>query len=259
MSYRAKHVDRVKFMDLVAKVKDTQWNDDGQWLSIGRGLEDLLSLALDKLTVRRGNGGKDDQRVHRFRTELLADSSSTLKRVMEPVEPLSVLCHGDFNRNNLLFRYDDGGRPVDALAFDMATTRYASPVLDLSFFLYMNTDRRIRDDHWDALLDEYCAALAAEAGELPVPSRDQLDAEIREYGFYGLAHVSYFARVMLEETIPSDPEEFYTADEFKLLSLFILSGGDKATEWVADALQHFIRFKYAGTPVANKKAILVEK
>ena len=30
--------------------------------------------------------------------------------LMEPKEPLAVLCHGDFCRNNMLFRYDSGNR-----------------------------------------------------------------------------------------------------------------------------------------------------
>jgi len=234
-------------MDLVAKVKDTQWDDDGQWLAIGRRLEDLLSLALDKLTVRLGNGGKDDQRAHRFRTELLADSSSTLKRVMEPVEPLSVLCHGDFNRNNLLFRYDDGGRPVDALAYDMATVRYGSPALDLSFFLYMNTDRRTRDDHWDALLDAYCETLATAAGDVPVPDRGRLDDEMREHAFYGLAHGSFFLRVMLEEHKQVDPLEFIGMTKDKVLEVLLSFGGDRATEWVADIVQHYLDTAYVKT------------
>ncbi|MBO8695574.1 phosphotransferase, partial [Staphylococcus aureus] len=80
----------------------------------------------------------------RFQTELLTDAMQSLRRIVASVGPMSVLCHGDFNRNNLLFRYDDGGRPVDALAYDMATMRYGSPVLDLSFFLYMNADRQTR-------------------------------------------------------------------------------------------------------------------
>jgi len=232
-------------MDLVVKVKDTQWDDDGQWLAIGRRIEDLISLALDTLKVRRGNGGEDDQRVQRFRTELLADAEKTLRRVMEPVETLSVLCHGDFNRNNLLFRYDDGGRPVDALAYDMATIRYGSPALDLSFFLYMNTDRRMRDDHWDALLDAYCLALATAAGDVPVPDRGRLDVEMREHAFYGLAHAAFFLRIMLEEQKPIDLSEFIEMTNDMVLKNLLSFGGELATEWVADIIQHYLDTSYA--------------
>uniref|UniRef100_A0A2S2NFP6 CHK kinase-like domain-containing protein n=1 Tax=Schizaphis graminum TaxID=13262 RepID=A0A2S2NFP6_SCHGA len=238
LSYRAKHVDRDKFTDLMAKVKDTQWDDEGRWF-IGR-LGGLISVALDKLVIRRG----DDRRAQRFQTELLADASDTLKCVMKPVEPLSVLCHGDFNRNNLMFRYDDDGRPVDALAYDMATVRYGSPAIDLSFFLYMNTDRQTRDDHWDALLDAYCETLAAAAGNVLVPDRGRLDVEMREHAFYGLAHTSFFLRILLEEQKPIEPLKIGMSDDEVLM--FLLSyGGERATDWIADIVQHYLDMAYS--------------
>ncbi|KAE9531500.1 hypothetical protein AGLY_010706 [Aphis glycines] len=241
LSYRAKHVDRNKFIDLVADVKETQWNAEGRWLIIGKGLGELVSVALDKIIERRG----DDRRAQRFRTELLADALNTLKRVMQPDGPLSVLCHGDFNRNNLLFRYDDDGRPVDALAFDMATVRYGSPALDLSFFLYMNTDRQTRDDHWDVLLDAYCETLAANAGDVPVPDRGQLDVEMSEHAFYGLAHVSFFLRIMLEEQKPVSPMEFVGMTDEEVRDLLLTFGGERATDWVADIVQHYLDTTFA--------------
>jgi len=243
LSYKAKHVDRDKFMDLMTKVKDTQWNDEGRWLLIDKGLGELLSVAFDKIIERRG----DDRHTHRFQTELLADALDTLKRVMEPVEPQSVLCHGDFNRNNLMFKYDDDGRPVDALAYDMATVRYGSPAIDLSFFLYTNTDRQTRDDHWDALLDAYCETLAAAAGDVPVPDRGQLDIEMREHAFYGLAHTSFFLRMLLEEQKPIAPLEFINMTFDKVTELILSFGGEQATSWVADIVQHFLDTLFAKT------------
>jgi len=254
----------VKFKETVAGVKETQWSEDGEWIFHPSVLQGLFLVAVDRLKERHvAAGGCDDNEMEwicRFQTELLTDVMQSLRRIVVPVEPMAVLCHGDFNRNNLLFRYDDGGRPVDALAFDMATIRYGSPVLDLSFFLYMNADRQTRDNHWDELLDVHCSTLAADAGDVPVPGRDQLDAEVREYGFYGLVHVSYFARVMLEETAQVDCDELIDADEFKMLSFLLMSGGEPATEWFADAVQHFIRCKYArataSSTVAKKECIL---
>lgn len=225
----------------MADVKETQWNAEGRWLVIDKGIRELLSVALDKIIER----GRDDRRAHRFRTELLADALNTLKRVMRPVEPLSVLCHGDFNRNNLLFRYDDGGRPVDALTFDMATVRYGSPALDLSFFLYMNTNRQTRDDHWDALLDAYCETLVATTGDVPVPDRGQLDVEMSEHAFYGLAHVSFFLRIMLEEQKPVSPIEFVDMTNDEVRDLLLTFGGERATDWVADIVQHYLDTTFA--------------
>jgi len=234
-------------------VKETQWSEDGEWIFHSTVIQGLISVVIDRLKERRAAGGGEVELewVRRFQSELLADVMQTLSRTVVPVEPFAVLCHGDFNRNNLLFRYDDSGRPVDALVYDMATFRYGSPALDLSFFLYLNADRRIRDDHWDALMDTYCAALADAAGDVPVPGRDQLDAEMREHGFCGLAHVSYFARVVLDENNLMDTEEFVETVPSETLNYLLSKGGQPATEWIADVLHHFLRCKYAGTPTAT--------
>lgn len=40
-------------------------------------------------------------------------------------------------------------------SYDMALISYELPVLGLSYFMYSNTDRQTRDDHWYELLDVY--------------------------------------------------------------------------------------------------------
>lgn len=240
------------FASFVDKIAETQWDADGEWFMPENALQELLNPIIDKLEERYGN--KSDDRLHRFWTELLSQAKQTLWDTMQPVEPLAVLCHGDFNRNNMMFRYDDDGiRPVDAMAFDMATIRYGSPAIDLSFFLYMNTDRQLRDAHWDELLDAYCTALnmavADVADSVSVPDRAQIDAEMRQYAFYGLVHVSFFVRLMLEDTKSLDPMQWISESKEEMMNLLMLFGGDKATEAIADVLQHFIDIRYPKIPL----------
>jgi len=110
----------------------------------------------------------------------------------------------------------------------------------------MNTDRRTRDDHWDALLDAYCESLAAAAaGDVPVPDRGRLDREMSGHAFYGLAHGSFFLRVMLEEQKPIDPAMFIDLTEDEVPKLLMSYGGERATEWVADIVQHYLDTTYA--------------
>lgn len=249
LSYRAKHVNPVGFADMVSGIKDTQWLD-GQWMVEEVMVVELFSLILDRLTELRGDD--QDGRLRRFREEFSDDVLQSLRDVMEPAEPLAVLCHGDFNRNNVMFQYDDGGRPVAALPFDMASVRYGSPALDLSFFLYMNTDRSTRDVHWDELLDAYCAALAVAVSDVAdvvrVPDRKQLDAEMHERAFYGLAHVSFFVRVMMEEHKSVDPLQFISMALEDACREVLKFGGEKATDVIVDAVQHFIDIRYADRP-----------
>jgi len=265
LSYRAKRDNLKKFKEIISEVKETQWSESGEWILHPSVLLNLYSVALDWLKKRHAESDDsncDDnvvEWIRKFESELLADPLQMLKRFTSPLEPLAVLCHGDFNRNNLMFRYDDSGRPVDVLPFDMATIRYGSLAIDLSFFLYLNTDRQTRDDHWDELLDVYCAALAEEAGDVPVPNRNQIDAEMHENGFVGLSHVTFFVRVMLEENKFNNSDEFVDVDYSQLSDLMLSYGGDLATEWVADVIHHFLRRKYARTPTVNATTNKVSK
>ncbi|CAI6343935.1 unnamed protein product [Macrosiphum euphorbiae] len=49
----------------------------------------------------------------------------------------------------------------ERMSVDFSTLHYGSPALNLSSFLYISTTQRMRESHWDHLLDTYCAALAA--------------------------------------------------------------------------------------------------
>jgi len=104
----------------------------------------------------------------------------------------------------------------------------------------MNTDRQTRDEHWDALFDAYCETLATAAGDIPVPDRGRLEDEMREHAFYGLAHGAFFLRIMLEEQKPIDPSQFMKMTKDELLEALLSCGGDLATEWVADIIQHYL-------------------
>jgi len=250
MSYEAKYTNRSKFMEIIDRIEDTQWNAEGEWLLPGDGVAKLLDVRLDG-PVGRSRG--DDEPSRRFRTELLADAKRSIRRALEPVEPLAVLCHVDFNRSNLMFRYGDDGKPADALPFDMATVRYGSPALDLSYFLYANTDRGLRDAHWDLMLDEYCAALAAAVSgpaRESVPGRAQIDVEMREHAFFGLAQVSFFLRVNMNEQNAPDTLDYLTRmDDDDFAQDVVQVGGDEAADVIAAAVQHFVNIKYADAPV----------
>ncbi|XP_025407679.1 uncharacterized protein LOC112681639 [Sipha flava] len=249
LSYRAKHKASDEFADMVADVKDTHWKDDGSYALPFQVIESLISVCLDRMEERHGGDG----RTSRFRAKLSGCGAERLLRtVLVPREPLAVLCHGDFNVNNLLFRYDDHGTPVDALVMDVADVRYVSPAFDLSFFLYMNTDRGTREAHWDALLDEYCAALSECVADVVdvvrVPDRGQVDAEMRRLAFYALVRVSFFMRVMcIERTAFDDVMSFVHKDVEEITRVMLSFGGDRATDLIADVVQHIFDIGAAET------------
>jgi aminoglycoside phosphotransferase (APT) family kinase protein len=120
--------------------------------------------------------------------------------LMQPNEPLALLNHGDFCRNNILFPYDTG-KPCDAVIFDFQTLKYAFPAIDLSLFMCLNTSSELRNQRWDDLFCEYHATLTRTLSRilgcsveevLPDYGLDEFQKDFVARGFYGFMICSYF-------------------------------------------------------------------
>lgn len=188
---------------------------------------------------RDGDRYRDCEHLRRL-SELFQDSKNTVRRALEPREPLSVMCHGDFNRNNLMFRYErHSGVPVDTLLLDFGTPRYGSPALDLSFFLYMNTTQKMRENRWNHLLDVYCDTLAANVPcHVRVPDRSELDSEMVSAAFFGFSGALFFLPIQIQNGIDN------SAIETSMENAVSTSGGETANEAMADMVRHFVDMGY---------------
>ncbi|GFG31624.1 hypothetical protein Cfor_03201 [Coptotermes formosanus] len=151
------------------------------------GWQEMDQLTLDKLKVPLENA-----------IQLFVD-------LLAPREPLAVLCHGDFCRNNILFGYVSG-KPCDAILFDFQAVKYASPAIDLSFFMYLNTSSELRSQHWDDLFGKYHATLIGTLAHilgcsveelLPDYGLEAFQKEFVDHGFYGYMICSFFLSQML--------------------------------------------------------------
>lgn len=94
-------------------------------------------------------------------------------KVVDEDEPLGVLCHCSFTRENVLFKYA-GERPVDLVILDWQTCELNLPGLDVLLVLYVSADQRTRDEHWHSLLEEYHRGLSETFPELSVPGVNKL-------------------------------------------------------------------------------------
>lgn len=184
-------------------------------------------------------------RLDRMRA-MLNGESSTMAELLRPVEPMAVLCHGDFCRNNLLFRYDaDTGRPVDAVVLDPATTRYASPAVDLSFLLYMHTSDADRVARWDEYVATYLAGVAdvTPAGRPAPLDAAAVHAEMRASGLYGYAHCSFFLPAMVDVR-PPDVERLTRCTDDERIDIINESGGTDADKLLASVVRHMVDRRY---------------
>lgn len=74
-------------------------------------------------------------------------------------EPYAVLNHGDCWMNNFLYHYDRRGKPEEIVFIDWQISRYCSPVVDLVYFIFICTDKQMRDKHFDELINIYHRSL----------------------------------------------------------------------------------------------------
>lgn len=72
-------------------------------------------------------------------------------RIANAKGPYSVVTQGDCWIPNFLLRYDKS-IPVEGKMIDFQMCRYASPVLDISAFIYCNTSQNLRENHYTELL-----------------------------------------------------------------------------------------------------------
>ncbi|XP_018355492.1 PREDICTED: uncharacterized protein LOC108756290 [Trachymyrmex septentrionalis] len=105
-------------------------------------------------------------------------------------EEFNVIIHGDFHVNNMLFRYNNEEKPIDHIFVDFQMCVYATPALDLLFFLNTSPSLDIMENKKNILLNEYFSTLSATMKELncktPPPTMKELKATMKQKADYGM-------------------------------------------------------------------------
>lgn len=72
----------------------------------------------------------------------------------------SVIAHGDVHQNNIMFKYDVSGKPINISLVDWQVSRHSSPIIDIVYFMFCCTTKELRDDHYDDMLKLYHETLS---------------------------------------------------------------------------------------------------
>lgn len=72
----------------------------------------------------------------------------------------AVISHGDAWQNNIMFKYDDSGKPKEILLLDWQLSRLSSPIIDVIYFISLCTTKELRDVHYDNFLKIYHESLS---------------------------------------------------------------------------------------------------
>ncbi|PSN54460.1 hypothetical protein C0J52_06680 [Blattella germanica] len=235
ISYAMKELDPSSFFPIVQKFKPFDY-----------GESDFFKITLSRVvTYLERTQGLDLDTLNKFK-EHIKEPVKMFLRFHEPQEPLAVLCHGDFCRNNVLFKYKDR-KPVDVKFFDYQTVKYASPAIDLTFLIFLNTTSDFRSKHLNSMLTAYHRNLLLSLVNILGRSEADLRAEypfelfqkeFRDFTSYGLLLCSFFIPEMM-----ATPEQQLNHTEMakgtmeELAMAYNTIGGDEATAVIADIVK----------------------
>uniref|UniRef100_A0A1B6LQF5 CHK kinase-like domain-containing protein n=1 Tax=Graphocephala atropunctata TaxID=36148 RepID=A0A1B6LQF5_9HEMI len=103
------------------------------------------------------------------KVETLWESMMTI--VKKKAKGLNVLNHGDLWNNNILFKTDEYGEVVDVKFIDFQFSRYASPVLDVFYFIWTSASQEVQEHRQQELYNIYLQTLNLSLAQLGCKER----------------------------------------------------------------------------------------
>lgn len=190
-SLAMKHNDKQQFHRMKSQIREVIFVPESMPV-FSPSLENSLRMAVSSLKMSSGPGQVVvDDAAHKLQT-LRGRTFYTLQSLVSPKEPMSVICHGDFWINNLVFHYtrSDENCVDDVKFIDVQVARYSSLAIDILHFLYTSLQPNILRDYYDDLLNEYYVSLSKTLQQLapsaPTVSQEDIQNEIETHALYGL-------------------------------------------------------------------------
>lgn len=162
-----------EFLQLVNGIQPLCFEQPNGLPSMYDVLHEISTTRLFDYVFRQGGqDGKFMQDMHRLK-DVIGDKPVKLLDRFRKIDDFAVIGHGDYHRNNILFRKVNNNSVVDMKMIDFQQIRYGSPCLDLSFFMYLNISGDLRDSIWDKMICNYHQQLVKNvAAILNIPMND---------------------------------------------------------------------------------------
>ncbi|KAH8347746.1 hypothetical protein KR084_000690 [Drosophila pseudotakahashii] len=243
-AYAMKHKSPEKFSQLTEKLKESRYASD----VIHPEFAVMLKTSLERLVkgVATFQPQLDEEFVKKL-CFLVADYNLYGRQRVAPKEPLATLCHGDYVRNNVAYRYNDQEVPQEIMMFDYQTLRISSPMIDLAVFLAVSTYADVRYPNFDKIFDEYCSALYDSYrlnAKVEVPesmSREELLKEYVRFLPYSVSISACFVMTLVEP-LDMSPEEMFAnqmTDE-QVIDRTMNQGGEIVDKEVAHQVKEML-------------------
>jgi len=161
-------------------------------------------------------------------------------KLVQPLEPLSTLCHGDFLISNMLFKPENSGK-YRAMIIDMGLIMLATPVVDLSTFLCLHCTSETLRKSFPEIMWAYHDVLREYLQEAGIWDADKYsyDVFLENYvqgGFFGFLIASFFSAIIMGRCSDFQPGQLAIMDPIEFKNTCTKGGGDKVSKILADKL-----------------------
>uniref|UniRef100_A0A0K8UGL4 CHK kinase-like domain-containing protein n=1 Tax=Bactrocera latifrons TaxID=174628 RepID=A0A0K8UGL4_BACLA len=203
--FALKHKNPAEFKRLTQSLREPRYDVTeilGEWAMVVKFSAERLGISTRKYLPHI-----EESFINRY-CKMISEYLLFGRKMVAPVEPLATLCHGDYLRNNIAFKYAEVNgteQPIDSLMFDMQTVRISSPMLDFATFLSLSTYTAVRQNHFDEIFDEYYTSLVKafkeNTKEEQIPEYFSRESLLREYWRllpYSISIASHFLFQLVE-------------------------------------------------------------
>ncbi|KAH0950364.1 hypothetical protein HN011_008617 [Eciton burchellii] len=165
--------------------------------------------------------------------------SNVLMKLVQPLEPLSTICHGDFTMNNILFKPEVSGK-YRAMIIDLAMIVHATPVIDLSTYLCLHCSNETVKNRFSEIMWAYHDALREylqDAGIWDV-NKYSYHALLENYvqgAFFGFLIASFYLTSVMGCN-DMEPKELAKKNPIEYANICMQAGGDEVSKILANML-----------------------
>ncbi|XP_063218440.1 uncharacterized protein LOC134528618 [Bacillus rossius redtenbacheri] len=207
LSYAAKKTDMPKFLQEIVHRIHGALKDEYTQFFMGMIIRESSLHAIQLFSTRFPEEADKHSDAIKSLKQMIDDSLPKMLSSALAQSPLAVVCHGDFTRNNLMFRYGEDGKISDVKFVDFQMSRYSSPVVDISSVICINTSPELRAAHLPDMLSAYHGGVVqslSESLDCPPESLEGefgLEAFQQEYRrgvLHGFCVASFFTQAALE-------------------------------------------------------------
>ncbi|CAL1685861.1 unnamed protein product [Lasius platythorax] len=131
----------------------------------------------------------------------------------------NVINHGDCWVNNMMFKYNDDGKPIDHIFVDFQICVYTSPAVDLLYFLSTSPSPDVIENNKNILINEYLSTLSATMKQLNCktqpPTKEELKASMKRRAAYGMiASFTVLPMILVDKNKVKNLDEIMSKDGY---------------------------------------------